>query len=336
MSDAEADAKRRAALQVAGSFVTNDPADVRWLLCGRGRPVSAGSASYAVELGEGVARVWYQDIELSRVEAEERWNELGYAPTPYPWYEPLPVRTTAPALQRPRLELRLEEVERYRRAASDAAEALVDVLQKLHPRSREVDATAEIAERLVSAGFATPVLLAGGESRAPVHRHPLPTDAPLGAFALLAFTAERHGLHVSMTRIVSFGSPPAQLRRRVEQAAEVDAAVIAGARPGATLAEVFAVLRDAYAKLGLPDEWRLHHQGGLTGYKGREVFATPKDRTVLPPTCAVAFNPSVTGGGKSEDTVLVTEAGNEVLTRTPSLGEIATSSGVRRPAIVEL
>ncbi len=38
-----------------------------------------------------------------------------------------------------------------------------------------------------------------------MHRHPLPTEAPLGRHAL---TAERAGLHVSMTRIVSFGGSP--------------------------------------------------------------------------------------------------------------------------------
>jgi hypothetical protein len=49
----------------------------------------------------------------------------------------------------------------------------------------------------------------------------------------------------------------------------------------------------------------------------------------------MAWNPSITGGGKSEDTVLVSAEGHEVLTRTPQLGELKTH-GVPRPAIVEL
>src|SRR6266550_8911987 len=79
---------------------------------------------------------------------------------------------------------------------------------------------------------------------------------------------------------------------------------------------------------------RRHHQGGLTGYRGREVFAVPGDPTPLPEACAVAWNPSVTGGGKSEDTALVTAAGVEVITRTPGLAELETAAGLRRPAIV--
>ena len=108
--------------------------------------------------------------------------------------------------------------------------------------------------------------------------------------------------------------------------------VLAEVQPGRTLGELFEVIVRSYDALGLPDEWRRHHQGGLTGYQGREVFAVPGDPTTLPSTCAVAFNPSVTGGGKSEDTVLVTRAGAEVLTRTTSLPEL----GNGRPAIVAL
>ena len=66
------------------------------------------------------------------------------------------------------------------------------------------------------------------------------------------------------------------------------------------------------------------------------AFAVPGDPTPLPEACAVAWNPSVTGGGKSEDTALVTPAGVEVLTRTRGLAELETTAGVLRPALVEL
>ena len=68
----EAQRKRRAALAAVGPFATRDPADVRWLLCGRGRPVSAGTSPYTVVVEEERAQVLYQDIEASRVAAEER------------------------------------------------------------------------------------------------------------------------------------------------------------------------------------------------------------------------------------------------------------------------
>ena len=332
MSDAEAARKRRLALESAGPFATSDPADVRWLLCGRGRPVSAGSSPYTVVVDDDRAQVLYQDIEASRVTAEERWEELGYEAVAYPWHEQPPDGLPEADLSSLRRHLEPEELERYRAAGRDAASALAASLGALRPEWRELDATAELAGRLGERGFTTPVLLAGGEERAPVHRHPLPTEAPLGAFCLLAATAERDGLYVSLTRIASFGAPPRGLEERVRAAAEVDAAVLAATRPGAMLAELFAVLAEAYARVGFVDEWRNHHQGGLTGYRGRELFATPNDRTRLPDACAVAWNPSVTGGGKSEDTALVTGDGVEVVTATPDLPQL--DSG--RPGIVRL
>jgi Xaa-Pro aminopeptidase len=227
-----------------------------------------------------------------------------------------------------------EEVERYRAAGADAAAAFVEALDTLRPEQSELDAAGALAGKLHALGFTTPVVLVGGEARAPVHRHPLPTRERVGSFALLAVTAEREGLYTSMTRIVSFGPPPPELARAVRTAAEVDAAVLAASRPGTTLGDLFRVLEHAYAQHGVDGEWRRHHQGGLTGYNGREVFATPGNETRLPDTCAVAWNPSVTGGGKSEDTALVTADGVQVITRTSALPELDTE--IPRAAIVAL
>jgi antitoxin VapB len=92
---------------------------------------------------------------------------------------------------------------------------------------------------------------------------------------------------------------------------------------------------EAYAAQGVADEWRRHHQGGLTGYRGREVFAVPEDPTIIPDSAAVAWNPSIGGGGKSEDTALVSPEGVEVITRTPELPELDVD-GLPRPGITEL
>src|SRR5205085_1101647 len=185
--------------------------------------------------------------------AEERWEELGYEPVPYPWFEPAPVEPTRPDLAALRRSLGPEELDRYRLAGAAAAEAFVEALDSLRP---------ELWERSAAGELAGP--------------------------------------------------------------------------PGATLGELFDVLARAYEEQGFPEEWRRHHQGGLTGYRGREVFAVPGDATRLPEAGAVAWNPSVTGGGKSEDTALVTPAGVEVVTRTPDLPELEAASGLPRPAIVEL
>jgi Xaa-Pro dipeptidase len=334
----EAERKRGQALAAAGGrLVTSRPADVRWLLCGRGRPVdaSAPGSSYTVVLDHERALVHYPDIEHPRVQAEERLDELGYELAPYPWHEGHGLEETPPALDALRLELQDAELDRYRTAGAEVADAMRRTLLRLGPELSELDAAGELALETRRRGFTTPVVLVAGEERQRVHRHPLSTEAPLGRHALLAITAEREGLHVSITRLVSFGAPPDELERLVRAAAEVDAAYLAASRPGATLGDVFAAGAEAYAAQGFPEEWRHHHQGGLTGYRGREVFAVPSEDTRIPASAALAWNPSITGGAKSEDTILVSSDGFEVVTRTPDLGEIETA-GPPRPAIVQL
>ena len=68
---------------------------------------------------------------------------------------------------------------------------------------------------------------------------------------------------------------------------------------------------------------------------GREVFATPGDSTEVPSCAAVAWNPSITGGAKSEDTAIVSDEGLEFVTRTPELPELEID-GLARPSIAEL
>ena len=65
----------------------------------------------------------------------------------------------------------------------------------------------------------------------------------------------------------------------------------------------------------VPGEWQLHHQGGLTGYAGREIFGTDTTAHSLNSNQALTWNPSITGV-KSEDSTLLTDQGLEVLTRT--------------------
>jgi antitoxin VapB len=348
----EAERKRALAREAAGDrvLVASTQATTRWLLCGRGRPVDVGSVDYTVVLRPGDAFVLFADIEAPRVEAEERFSQLGYEHVSYPWHE-----GPGPAIEKlagesaavrddeveerlapHRRELAREELVRYRVAGAAAAAAFREVFTLLRPELSEQDAAGQLAYAALARGLQPRVVLVAGERRQPVYRHPVPTRAPLGAHALLALTAEQEGLHVSLTRLVSFGPAPSKLAELQRVATQVDAAVIAASEPGRTHGELLDVLIEAYRSRGFPDEWRLHHQGGMTGYKGREVFATPGEPTPLPASCAVAWNPSLSGGAKSEDTVLVSDSGIDVITRTDDQPELSTDVGIPRPAIVEL
>jgi antitoxin VapB len=80
------------------------------------------------------------------------------------------------------------------------------------------------------------------------------------------------------------------------------------------LGEVFQRITEAYEKEGYRDEWHHHHQGGPTGYQGRDVIVTPGCSETILSNMALAWNPSMPGV-KSEDTIIVTDKGREVITR---------------------
>ena len=147
-----------------------------------------------------------------------------------------------------------------------------------------------------------------------------------------------------MSRIASsslagstFGVLPTDLRRKVDAVAHIDAAMIAATRPGVTLGSIFHEGMQAYATAGYPDEWRLHHQGGLAGYEPREIIATPTSTERVSIGQVYAWNPSITGA-KSEDSILVGADAVEVLTAIPNwptINTVVNGQVMSRPAVLE-
>jgi Xaa-Pro aminopeptidase len=145
-------------------------------------------------------------------------------------------------------------------------------------------------------------------------RHPIPTMKKIERYAMLVICAEHAGLISNCTRLIHFGPLPADLRMKQQAVCNVDTAVNLSTVPEKNLGEIFAILQKAYADNGFGDQWKLHHQGGSTGYANREVTATPASSETVVENQAFAWNPSITGV-KSEDTVLATSSGIEVLTK---------------------
>ncbi len=156
---------------------------------------------------------------------------------------------------------------------------------------------------------------------------------------MLVLCGRKWGLVCSVTRLVHFGRLPDDLRREAEACARVDATFIAATRPGRSLGEIFKRATDTYAETGFANEWHLHHQGGPAGYEPREYLGTPNSNDVVALGQAYAWNPSITGY-KSEDTILVGESGNKVLTTTSGLPTLsvtlADGQTIARPAILEI
>jgi hypothetical protein len=169
------------------------------------------------------------------------------------------------------------------------------------------------------------VLLAATDGRIRRHRHALPFGAPIERRVMLVTSAERHGLYANVTLIRDFDEPGAEVARRMAACEEILARTRDEAtRPGRTLADVFADIQRFYAEAGYPGEWRLHHQGGSTGYGSREVIATPATGDAVEVGQAFAWNPSI-AGAKAEETFLLGADGPEVVTYPRARSRISST-----------
>ena len=296
------------------------------------------------------------NIESTRLMQEEGLAEQGWEVQIFPWFEgdvqiasltrgmKLGVDTSFPhaldlsgEITSIRSQLTPEEENRYRELGHLCAQGMRQAIDAVKPGMSEYEIAGLLAQSVESRGVQAVVNLIATDERIFSYRHPLPTDKKLRNYGMLILCGRKWGLICSVTRLVHFGPLPDEVRHKAETVARIDAEMIAATRPGKTLGDVFSQAQSAYATAGFPDEWKLHHQGGSAGYAPREVTATPASTEPILVGQAFAWNPSITGA-KSEDTILVGEGSNEIITEIADWPSIEVQVGeqiLKRPAILE-
>lgn len=234
-----------------------------------------------------------------------------------------------------RLRLGKHEMMKFRWLGRASGKGIGEACKRIARGMTEEEIAGSLFAEMQKQGVKPSVLLIAADDRILKYRHPIPTGAKVKNAVMVVMCARRWGLVVSVTRLVHFGKMSAELCEKHAACAFVDATMIAGSVPGTPLAEVFRKGCEAYAQRGFRNEWHKHHQGGPTAYVEREIVATPD----VPPkfkveaNMAFAWNPSITGT-KSEDTILVTSRGQEIITATPGWPTVKMVVGkktVQRP-----
>lgn len=321
---------------LAGVLLTRQD-NFAWLTAGKDNHVaSSGDVGVASLLVTPDARfVLTNRIEAGRI-ADEEVGDQGWEARSFEWYEAGSLAKAVKAVvgdgqlaadtgfsgARPldqafdqlRADLLPGEIERYREVGRIATEAVVQTCQALHQGQTEHEIAGNLAHRVIAHGARAGVVLIATDERIHKYRHPIPTDKKLRDYAMLVLGASKWGLQVSITRFVSFHRLDDELRRKWRDVSQIAAYFTVATRPGRAWADVFRGATELYERLGYPEEWRLHHQGGPTGYRGRDFTATFEAPGVVSAHQAAAWNPSITGT-KSEDTIIASEAGHELITR---------------------
>lgn len=340
-----------------GGMVLTTRANFAWLTGGGCSHVGLGSetgVAWLVITPHG-QHVLADNIEAQRLEDEEL-GELPFEMDTGQWdqYDPgaaaLSIIGGRAGADRPltgaedvgdrfaRLRWRLcpPEIERYREVAALASRAIAETGREIEPGMTEHEIAGLLMGKVFAAGAQPGVALVAADERAYRYRHPIPSERRLERHVMLVIGAIKYGLGVWATRMVHFGEPSAELRDRHAACCLVDACFNLETRPGASVSAIFRRAVDVYARSGYPEEWRLHHQGGATGYAPREYKGTLSSDEVVLEDQAFAWNPSI-AGTKSEDTILARADGPEFLSEPagwPTLEVTYEGTTLQRPDIL--
>lgn len=335
--------------------------NIAWLTGGMENRIVFASEEGAVKLavlrGKDKVLVLTDNIEAERVIKEEGLIEENFQLVTKQWYDSQDLAGSvakeyklgadinfpgAVDLQEEIKELRFSllsgELEKYRALGMEASLIVSKVCNSIRPGETENKIRGRLARNFWENSISPHLILIGSDERIFSYRHPIPKDKKIDKYVLVAVCVERAGLIVSITRLVHFGCLPKELKDKLQAVAEVDASFIYNTQIGNSVSDIFQQGVSAYRESGYPDEWKFHHQGGATGYETRDYIATAASMQVVQPNQAFAWNPSIKGV-KSEDTILVTEKGNEVITDDPNWPKIEVKRGeklIARPDILEL
>ncbi len=303
------------------------------------RHASELGVASVVFLKDGSRWVLTSNIEAPRVMTEEL-DGLGFKLMETRWYSPKEkarallsifgrrafgsddgtpnskdVESVLPPL---RMELTRSEMGRYRWLGRTAGRAMGEVCRRLRRGMSEEEMAGMLFAAMQARGVKASVMLVAADERIARFRHPIPTRARVRNAVMVVACARRWGLVCSLTRLVHFGRIPEETRRKHVAVTRVDARMILSSGPGVAYVDVFNEARRAYAEEGFAGEWTFHHQGGPTGYVEREFTVNPETGRdwMVRVGHAIAWNPSISGT-KSEDSILVTGKGAEVVTNTP-------------------
>ena len=330
-----------------------------WATCGGAAYINTAATTGAASLliTPNARYVITTNIEAKRLENEEQLGAQGWEFRAAYWHDANPaiaeltrglrLGSDFPApnatdlsneMARLRVNLTPEEGERARALGRACAEAMDAAIRAVRPGQTEFQIAARLGAEAQARGAQPIVNLIATDKRIFAYRHPLPTEKKLDKYAMLVLCGRKWGLVCSITRLVHFGKLPDEIRRKMEACARIDATFTAATRPGKKLSEVFQRAVNAYAENGFADEWHLHHQGGAAGYEPREYLGNLNSDDVVVAGQTYAWNPSITGT-KSEDTILVGEKSNEVITAIPgweTMRVVLDGQPIERPIILEV
>ncbi len=345
-------------------LVLTTPGSVNWITGGLSDPVDVTASTdpvWAIDSTKGRVLIT-SEIEAPRLRGDFDLDALGWNLVAVPWYDASAPLLAASAFSgvspeellsdtdtfglnvtthivRTRLALSDPEREELRQLGADAAGALEAGVASWQPgATSDFEIASVVSGELERRGAKAVCLIVGGDDRLRTFRHPLAIGEVLHDAVMAVVVARRGGLHVAATRVAVAhdDDPLLELTAKLEP---VHLAVMNATRPGHTWGDAVEALAKGYENIGEPGAWREHFQGGPIAFEQREFELAPPltDSPYWDLDCrvntAIAWNPSLRGGAKIEETYLVGNDGFELITNSGAWATTSTEGGTQHSQV---
>ena len=216
-----------------------------------------------------------------------------------------------------------KEIDVLKQAAAIADAAFVFICSVIRAGKTELEIANELEFFMRKQGATSSsfdIIVASGERGALPHGVASDKVIETGELVTMDYGALYNGYISDITRTVAIGEPSDKLREIYDVTLRAQELGVEQIKPGMTGIEADAITRDYIKSKGYGDAF-----GHSTGHGiGMEVHEAPslssKSKTVLVPNMAVTVEPGIylpgIGGVRIEDDILITETGNERLTKS--------------------
>lgn len=227
-----------------------------------------------------------------------------------------------------------EEIKCMRLASQLASVAMDRAMKKIDVGVRECEILAEAMHSLYSNGMEVPqcsLIVTSGDGTAPLRRFASDRRINWGELVFMDLGGCFNGYFSDFTRTVIFGKPNEQQKKIYKAVYGMMKEIHRTMKPGNTNADVNNAARQIVIDHGFKGHdylGLLGHSIGVTGLTypivGEVAAIGSEKEVVLKPGMIFSMEPGIFipgtpggGGVRIEDTILITEDGNEILTKTP-------------------
>ena len=214
-----------------------------------------------------------------------------------------------------RLPLSSLEIETLRKLGIRVTRAIEKAARELRRGDTEAQIAGDVASRLVRHEVVPERIQVWGDGRGQTCPNWTFRRDAVEHFCTISVVARRQGLHIAVSRTVSFGTPPKDLRWTHSDMLWTHAAAMQATRDQTDVSTVLTRVKNACEKLGFAPDWQTTLPGCVTGYELCEAPISSQSSLRLRSGMPLIWQSSI-GPARAVDTLLVRKADCKVITQT--------------------